>query len=189
MAIVILVGPPGAGKGTQAARLVEKFNWAWISTGDTLRKNIKDQTELGKKARGFMDQGHLVPDELLVDMLKAELSRSKEKLTLLDGYPRNANQAETLAALGEIGKVVMALHLDVPQSILEARISKRGAEEGRSDDTPEKLKTRLAIYEKETSPILSYYKARSLYKRVDADAAMDTVFDRITDRLSEANLI
>jgi len=189
MAIVILVGPPGAGKGTQAARLVEKYSWAWISTGDTLRKNIKEQTELGRKAKGYMDEGQLVPDELLVDMLKAELIRSQDKLTLLDGYPRNANQADTLASLGEIGKVVMALHLDVPSSILEDRISKRSAEEGRTDDTPEKLKTRLAIYEKETSPILNYYQKKSLYKRVDADATMDIVFERIRALLGGAKLI
>jgi adenylate kinase len=189
MAIIILVGPPGAGKGTQAARLVEQYGFAWVSTGDTLRQNIKQNTLLGQKARSYMDAGKLVPDELLVDMLKAELSRHPSRLTLLDGYPRNAAQAETLSGLGEVGTVKLALHLDVPASILTSRISKRSVEEGRSDDTPEKLKIRLDVYEKETFPILNYYKNKNLYSRVDADASMEAVYSRIQDVLTKASLI
>ena len=190
MAIVILVGPPGAGKGTQAARLVEKFGFAWVSTGDTLRKNIQDNTSLGVQARGFMNDGKLVPDHLLVDMLTAELKKSRDRLTLLDGYPRNTNQADTLVRLsGEIGTVVMALHLDVPCSILESRVTKRGAQEGRPDDTPEKLKTRLHVYETETAPILAYYQALNLYTRIDADADVDVVYSRVVKKLSEFGVI
>jgi adenylate kinase len=190
MAIVILVGPPGAGKGTQAARLVEKFGFAWVSTGDTLRKNIRDNTDLGVKAQGFMNEGKLVPDNLLVDMLKSELKKSSSRLTLLDGYPRNTNQADTLARLsGEIGNVVLALHLDVPCSILESRVTKRGAVEGRPDDTPEKLKTRLHVYETETAPILSYYQALNLYTRIDADADVEVVYGRIVKKLTEIGVV
>lgn len=190
MAIVILVGPPGAGKGTQAARLVEKFGFAWVSTGDTLRKNIRDNTDLGVKAQGFMNEGKLVPDNLLVDMLKSELKKSSSQLTLLDGYPRNTNQADTLARLsGEIGNVVLALHLDVPCSILESRVTKRGAVEGRPDDTPEKLKTRLNVYETETAPILSYYQGLNLYTRIDADADVEVVYGRIVKKLTEIGVI
>jgi adenylate kinase len=189
MAIIILVGPPGAGKGTQAARLVEQYGFAWVSTGDTLRQNIKENTPLGQKAKGFMDAGKLVPDDLLVDMLKAELNKHPKKLTLLDGYPRNAQQAETLASLGSLGEIKLAVHLDVPSAILTSRISKRSAEEGRSDDTPEKLKVRLEIYDKETFPILKYYKDKSLYVRIDADASMETVYGRIQEVLSKAKLI
>lgn len=189
MAIIILVGPPGAGKGTQAARLVEQYGFAWVSTGDTLRQNIKSNTLLGQKARSYMDAGKLVPDELLVDMLKAELSHHPQKLTLLDGYPRNSVQAETLSGLGDLGAIKLALHLDVPASILTSRISKRSAEEGRSDDTPEKLKVRLDVYEKETFPILNYYKNKNLYARVDADASMETVYSRIQEVLTNASLV
>ena len=188
MAVVLLVGPPGAGKGTQAARISEKYGWRWVSTGDVLRSNIKEGTELGKKAKGFMDEGNLVPDSLLVDMLKNELEANKDGMTLLDGYPRNHAQAETLASLGPIGEVKLALHLDVDASILESRILKRAEIEGRSDDTPEKLKNRIAIYEKDTAPIISYYKEKDVYKVVDADSDVDTVFTRIEAVVEQSSL-
>ena len=188
MAVVLLVGPPGAGKGTQAARISDKYGWRWVSTGDVLRTNIKEGTELGIKAKEYMDEGNLVPDALLVDMLRNELEANKMGTTLLDGYPRNITQAETLASLGEIGEVKLALHLDVDASILGARIQKRAEEEGRSDDTPEKLKNRIAIYEKDTAPIIAHYKEKGVYKIVDADADVDTVFKRVEETIETTSL-
>lgn len=188
MAVVLLVGPPGAGKGTQAAKIKEKYGWKWLSTGDMLRGNIKDGTELGIKAKGFMDEGKLVPDQLLVDMLTHELESNKDCTTLLDGYPRNSTQAETLSSLGAIGEVKLALHLDVDASILGERIEKRAKEEGRSDDTPEKLKKRIEIYENDTAPVIEYYKAKNVYQVVDADADVDTVFARAVEVIEKASL-
>lgn len=183
MSVILLVGPPGAGKGTQAARMSEKYGWRWVSTGDVLRSNIKGGSELGLKAKAYMDDGNLVPDSLLVDMLVNELEADKSGKTLLDGYPRNLAQAETLAGLGKIGEVEIVLHLDLDASILESRILKRAAEEGRSDDTPDKLKNRLRIYEKDTSPIIDFYKKRGVYRRINADSDVETVFSRITEAI------
>lgn len=179
MAVILLVGPPGAGKGTQAEKLSSKFGWKWLSTGDMLRRNIKDATPLGQKAQRYMDNGDLVPDQLLVEMLTTELDNNKHETTLLDGYPRNVNQAETLSSLGDIGDVKLALHLDVDASILGSRIAKRASEEGRSDDTPEKLINRISIYEKDTAPIIEFYEQRGVYKKIDADADVDKVFTRL----------
>ena len=188
MAVVLLVGPPGAGKGTQAEKISEKYGWKWLSTGAMLRDHIKQGTELGLKAKGFMDEGNLVPDQLLVDMLTHELETNKDNTTLLDGYPRNVAQAETLHSLGAIGEVKLALHLDVDASILGDRIAKRAESEGRSDDTPEKLKNRISIYEKETAPVISYYKEKGVYKVVDADATVDDVFKRVESTIENSAL-
>lgn len=188
MAVVLLVGPPGAGKGTQAEKISNKYGWNWLSTGAMLRDNIKRETELGLKAKGYMDQGNLVPDQLLVDMIVNELESNKNGVTLLDGYPRNVAQANTLESFGDLGKVSLALHLDVDASILGARIAKRAEMEGRSDDTPDKLKNRIEIYEKETAPIIEFYKGKGAYRAVDADADVDTVFSRVESVIKELGL-
>ena len=113
---------------------------------------------------------------------------NKDNTTLLDGYPRNVAKAETLHSLGAIGEVKLALHLDVDASILGDRIAKRAESEGRSDDTPEKLKNRISIYEKETAPVISYYKEKGVYKVVDADATVDDVFKRVESTIENSAL-
>lgn len=188
MSVVLFLGPPGAGKGTQAEKISEKYGWKWLSTGAVLRENIKNATELGQKAKGYMDKGDLVPDKLLVEMLTRELESNRSGTTILDGYPRNVNQAETLSSLGDVGSVALALHLDVDKTILGQRIEHRAKQEGRSDDTPDKLKNRLDVYERETAPIISYYREKDVYAKVDADADVDTVFARVTDVLDKSGL-
>ena len=177
MTIVLLVGPPGAGKGTQAAKIVEKYGWNWLSTGEALRKHIKEGTDLGKKVQSIVDAGNLVSDDLLLEILSAELKPGKP--TLLDGYPRNIAQAKTLDARNDFGAVSMVLHFDVERAILQQRIEKRATEEGRADDTVEKLNKRLDIYENDTMPVIKHYEGCGNYHRIDADGKLDEVFSRV----------
>lgn len=183
---IALFGPPGAGKGTQAKMLVEKFNMVQISTGDLLREAISNETELGMQAKTFMDRGDLVPDEMVNSLLEERLSRKDcEKGFILDGYPRNVKQAEKLDELLEkIGKdIEKVIALDVPNSEIVERITGRRTSKKtgkiyhikynppvdekeedlvqRSDDTEEAVVKRLENYEKQTAPVLDYYKAKN----------------------------
>lgn len=197
--IVVLTGAPGAGKGTQADMLAEKIGLKKLSTGDALRKHVKEGTDIGKVAGAIMERGELVPDDVLFKILKAELDSVKvDQIVLLDGYPRNLSQAETLETLKDRHPVNAAIHLDVDRSALIARLSGRrvcgscGAtyhvssnpskKEGvcdkcgsglvqRKDDKPESVAVRLDVFEKTTRPILDFYEARGLYKQVKAKAS------------------
>lgn len=187
MTLVLLVGPPGAGKGTQAAKIVEKYSWNWLSTGEALRKHIKEGTELGKKVQAIVDAGNLVSDELLLKILDAELKSSSHQITLLDGYPRNLKQAKTLDAMPEFGKVDMVLHFDVDKDTLVERIRRRSEKEGRADDTVEKFAKRLDIYQNDTKPVLKHYDDKDKCITIDADASVDEVFGKV-QKIIEARI-
>ena len=176
---VVLLGPPGSGKGTQAARLQEEFGYAPLSTGDLLREAREAGTDLGRRAAGYMDSGDLVPDELIVAMVRDAIAGADEKPVLFDGFPRTVAQAGALAdALAEHSRVMFAAVLiDVPDDIVVERISGRG--QGRSDDNPETVRERLRVYHDETEPVVAYYDDRRLLRRVDGSGDPDAVYEQV----------
>ncbi|MEX0661579.1 MAG: adenylate kinase [Balneolaceae bacterium] len=181
---LILFGPPGAGKGTQAKKIKTHFNIPHLSTGNIFRSNIKNETALGKKVKSILDAGDLVPDETVVDLVVDELNKPKyDNGYVLDGFPRTVPQAKALDAYlsknnTSIDSLIM---LSVPEKELINRILSRG--EGRSDDTPEKIKTRLAVYRKETEPVLNYYQEKGVVKEVDGVGTVNDIFERIKEAL------
>lgn len=206
---IIMLGAPGAGKGTQAKRIAEKYDIPHISTGDIFRANIKNGTELGKKAKTYMDQGLLVPDELVVDLVVDRVAQDDAKNGyVLDGFPRTIPQAEALdAALEKINdKVDYAIDVDVPDSNIIDRMSGRRACVGcggtyhivynptkaegvcdacggqlilREDDKPETVENRLKVYHDQTQPLIDYYTNKSILKSVDGTKDMNEVFENI----------
>lgn len=182
---IILFGPPGAGKGTQAKLIEKDYGIPQLSTGDMFRNAIKNQTPLGKKVKSILDSGNLVPDETVVDLVEETLDKPEfENGYILDGFPRTVPQAEAFdALLKKHGKKLNAfLSLEVPDDELMTRILNRG--EGRSDDTPEKVKTRLGVYNDETAPVLNYYKKKGTYKAIDGVGTIKEISERIKKALS-----
>lgn len=204
---VILLGAPGAGKGTQASLLAEKYNLLHISTGDIFRANIKGGTEIGKIAKSYIDKGQLVPDEVTCDIVKDRLSwQDANHGYMLDGFPRNIFQAEEL---DKFARVDYCLNIDVPVELLMGRIcgrrvctcgesyhistlngatacAKCGKElYQRADDNPETVKLRLETYNKQTAPLIDYYKAQGKLINVDGNGSPEKVFARISNRLDK----
>ena len=184
---LIILGPQGAGKGTQAAVVAEKFGVPHISTGDIFRANIAEQTPLGVQAKTYADAGELVPDEVTNAMVRDRLEQSDAAGGfLLDGYPRNAAQSQVLddflAARGESLDAVIELSVDETQ-LLE-RLAKRAAEQGRTDDTEDGIRRRLAIYRESTAPLVDYYRDRGLLRSVDGVGLVEDVTARILSALS-----
>ena len=166
---IVIFGAPGSGKGTQSERIVEKYGINHISTGDVLRAEIKNGTELGKTAKGYIDQGQLIPDELMVDILASVFDSFKDsKGVIFDGFPRTIPQAEALKVmLKERGQdISVMLDLDVPEEELMTRLIKRGKESGRADDNEETIKKRLVVYNTQTSPLKEYYKGEGKYQHI-----------------------
>ena len=160
MKFVILVGPPGAGKGTQAKLLQDTLGMPQVSTGDLFRFNLKNETELGQLARTYMDRGEMVPDEVTVAMVEDRLSRDDcANGAILDGFPRTLAQAEALdellSKLG--GQIDVVPSIEVPKDLLVKRLLKRALLEGRADDNEETIRTRMQVYENQTKPLLDYY--------------------------------
>lgn len=211
--IVLLAGAPGAGKGTQADLLAERAGFRKISTGDALRRQTKLGTDIGKKAKSFMESGRLVPDDVLFDVLKAELGMDPQEKILLDGYPRNISQAETLETMDAIHPVRAAIHLDVSREDLISRLSGRrvcsdcgatyhvatspsrvsgkcdkcgGTVSQRADDEEGKVRVRLEVYETETKPILDFYKKKGLYRRIDGNGTTESVYSDLIEALGTA---
>lgn len=183
---IVLLGPPGSGKGTQAALLKEHLGVPHISTGELLRTAVADGTTLGTKAQGFMDRGELVPDELMLGLIEERLGADDVKPGfLLDGYPRNLSQAEALdEVLERIGQPVeIALELVVDEEQIVARLAQRAAEEGRSDDTEEVVRNRLAVYREQTAPVSGYYAERSLLVQVDGVGSIEEINQRLVSAL------
>jgi adenylate kinase len=176
--VVLLMGPPGAGKGTQAAKLA-------ASRGDMLRDHVKRGTELGQRAKSLMDEGVLVPDELIVAMVKDELVGMSPVKVLLDGFPRTIRQAEALdAMLKELGAPIDAVVvLSVDSEELVRRLIGRAAAEGRSDDNEDTIRTRMQVYQEQTRPLLDYYRAAGKLHRVNGVGTEDEVHERIADVL------
>ena len=183
---LVLVGPPGAGKGTQAVRLAEKFGIPAISTGDIFRANVKGETELGRKAQEYMSQGALVPDEVTNAMVRDRLGHDDvSEGFLLDGYPRNPEQAVELEGMladhGAVLDAVVELTADTDE--VTRRLLKRAEIEGRVDDSEDVIRTRLAVYAESTAPITAYYDGQGLLVRVDGMGDVDEVTTRLIDSL------
>lgn len=183
---IIIFGPPGAGKGTQANLIKEEYEIPHLSTGEIFRTAIKNKTELGKKVTSILDSGDLVPDETVVDLVDEELQKNKyDDGYILDGFPRTVAQAEAFDDILERkGKELDAfLMLKVPEEELINRILSRG--EGRSDDTEEGVKKRLGVYWEETQPVLDHYKGQEVVKEVYGVGSIEEIFDRIKKALSK----
>ena len=172
---VALLGPPGSGKGTQAMRLRDELGFAPLSTGDLLREARAAGTELGRRAAEYMDRGDLVPDELIVAVVRDAIGGLDGRPILLDGFPRTVAQADALAsALPAHGReLTVAVHIDLPDDLVVERIS--GRHEGREDDRPETVRERLRVYHRETQPLVGYYDERGLLRRVDGARDPDAV--------------
>ena len=185
---IVIFGAPGSGKGTQSARIVEKYGVSHISTGDVLRAEIKKGSELGKVAKGYIDQGQLLPDALIIDILASVLDSLKDSRgVIFDGFPRTIPQAEALKKmLSERGQdVSVMLDLDVPEDELIDRLIKRGQESGRADDNLETIKKRLTVYSEQTSPLKDFYKAEGKYQHINGVGSMDAIFDKIASVISK----
>ena len=171
---IVIFGAPGAGKGTQSDKLIEKYGLGHISTGDVLRSEIKNGTELGKTAKGFIDNGQLIPDELMIDILASVYdSFGKEhKGVIFDGFPRTIPQAEALKKmLAERGhKVAAMIELSVPED---------GKESGRSDDNEETIKKRLNVYHTQTSPLIDWYEKEGIHHHIEGLGTVDEIFARV----------
>lgn len=181
---IVLFGPPGAGKGTQAIVLKEKYNLVHISTGDVFRFNIKNETELGKLAKSYIDAGDLVPDEVTIDMLKDEVEKNSNAGGIIfDGFPRTASQATALDAfLTEKGMQIDAMiALEVPEDILVERILERGKTSGRTDDTDEeKIRNRFNEYNTKTAILKEYYEAQNKYFGINGVGSIEDITNRIS---------
>lgn len=174
MARLIFVGPPGAGKGTQAKVLADSQQIPHISTGDILREAVAEKTALGVKAQGYMDRGELVPDQLVIDLIRERLGKDDAQSGwILDGFPRNVAQAEFLdQLLAELNQGCdRVINFDVPDEILVDRMLNRG----RKDDNEETIRRRLEVYREQTAPLIDYYESRQKLVTVDGDKSMDEV--------------
>ena len=180
---IVLFGPPGAGKGTQSSKLIEKYGLAHISTGDVFRYNIKNQTPLGIEAKGFIDKGELVPDSTTIGMLEDEFKKNSEsKGVIFDGFPRTVQQAEALDSL--LGRydtsITCMLALKVPKDELKKRLLERGKVSGRSDDQNEELiQNRIDEYEAKTAPVAEYYNKQNKLSSVDGVGSIDAIFNTL----------
>lgn len=180
---VIFLGAPGVGKGTQAKVLSTECDVPHISTGDILRAAVKDQTALGKKAEEYMNAGELVPDDLILGLIRERLGQpDAAKGWILDGFPRNLSQADFLDnLLNEIEQPCeCVLNLEVPDEVLVTRMVERGKELGRKDDTEEVIRKRLEVYQSNTEPLIAYYRERQQLVSVDGNRPIESVTEELT---------
>lgn len=179
---IVIFGAPGSGKGTQSERIVAKYGIEHISTGDVLRAEIKAGTELGAQAKQLIDNGQLIPDALMIDILASKLDGFKDsKGVIFDGFPRTIAQAEALKVmLAERGQEVTAMiELDVPEDELMTRLVLRGKESGRADDNEETIKKRLVVYNNQTSPLKEWYKNEGKHCYINGLGELDRIFSDI----------
>ncbi len=180
---VVFLGPPGAGKGTQAQIIAEKYGVPHISTGDILRAAVKEGTELGKLAKSYMDKGELVPDDIIIGIIKERLSQSdvKEKGFILDGFPRTLAQAEALDRMLE--ELSMPLDRVIYLNVDDEEIVKRLLSRGRADDTEEVIRNRLKVYREQTAPLIDYYAEKCLLAEVYGVGDIDEITRKIEEIL------
>lgn len=180
---VVLMGAPGAGKGTQAKKLEASLGLPQVATGDLFRANLKNQTELGQLARTYMDKGELVPDEVTVAMVRDRLSQPDcANGAILDGFPRTTAQAKALDELlcDFSAKIAVVPFIDVRQDVLVERLAKRAEIEGRADDNEETIRVRMEVYQSETAPLLDYYREKDLLVKIDGEQSIDEVTADLT---------
>jgi adenylate kinase len=184
---IVLFGPPGAGKGTQAERLTEKYNLVHLSTGDIFRANIKNETELGKLAKSYMDKGELVPDEVTIKMLESEVDKNPiAKGFIFDGFPRTIPQAEALDTFlsSKNSDIKLMVALDVPVDELVKRLLLRGKDSGRADDTDETIiQNRIRVYNEQTAIVADFYDAREKFSKIDGVGSIDEISQRLYDAI------
>jgi len=177
---IVIFGAPGSGKGTQSDKMIEKYGFGHISTGDVLRSEIKKGTQLGKTAKQFIDQGQLIPDDLMVSILASVYDGfGKDHAgVIFDGFPRTIPQAEALKQmLSERGHCIAAMvELDVPEDELMTRLIKRGLESGRSDDNAETIKKRLDVYHSQTQPLIEWYEREGIHYHINGLGELDRIF-------------
>jgi adenylate kinase len=188
---VLLLGVQGSGKGTQAKRLASEYDIAHLSTGDMLRKAVAEGTELGRRVKPILESGDLVPDDLMIELIRDRV-QSPETADgfILDGFPRTMAQADALdAMLSEIDRPLsVVLELQVPDDVAIARLRKRAAEEGRSDDTPEAIANRIDLYHRETKPLVPHYRLAGNLVGIHGNRSENEVFAEIQDAVDQARV-
>ncbi|MDR0961825.1 MAG: adenylate kinase [Mediterranea sp.] len=185
---IVIFGAPGSGKGTQSELLVEKYGVNHISTGDVLRAEIKNATSLGKVAQGYIEQGQLIPDDLMIDILASVLDGFKEsKGVIFDGFPRTIAQAEALKKMlnGRGQEVTLMLDLEVPEDVLMDRLIKRGQQTGRADDNEETIKKRLHVYHTQTAPLIDWYKQEGKHHHIEGFGELEKIFGDICEAIEK----
>ena len=184
---LVLFGPPGAGKGTQAEKIVNRRNLVHLSTGDIFRRNIKEHTELGDLAKSYMDKGELVPDEVTIKMLESEVDRHvNSNGFIFDGFPRTSAQAKALDAFLETKNtsISVMLALSVEDDELKKRLKKRAEVSGRIDDAdPDIIANRIAVYKSETAPVADYYKAQNKYEEIEGIGSIEEISEKLFDAI------
>ena len=189
---IVMLGAPGAGKGTQAVRIAETHGIPHISTGEMLRAAIAAGSEMGQKVKGIVESGALVPDELIVEVIRERLSQpDAQNGFVLDGFPRTIGQAEALdALLAELARPLqIVLELELAEETAVERMLGRAADQGRADDTPEVIKNRFEVYRRQTEPLSNYYRSTGILVAVDSSPGMDEVFaeiERVLDGVAAA---
>ncbi|SHM35293.1 adenylate kinase [Chitinophaga jiangningensis] len=189
MVNLILFGPPGSGKGTQSAKIIDKYGLLHLSTGDLLRSEIGNKTPLGLEAQKFMDQGLLVPDEVVIGMISSKLDANPEaRGFIFDGFPRTTAQAEALDKLLALKKTAISvvLSLEVPEEELIKRLLNRGLTSGRSDDANEEVvKARIVEYHNKTAPVADHYAKFGKFKKIKGDGSVEEIFDLLSKEIDE----
>ncbi|MBV6484954.1 MAG: adenylate kinase [Flavobacteriales bacterium] len=186
---IVLFGPPGAGKGTQAEKLIAKYNLCHLSTGDIFRANIKGETELGKLAKSYMDKGELVPDQVTISMLEAEVEKNpKAQGFIFDGFPRTTPQANALANFltSKGTSISVMLALDVKEEELIKRLLLRGADSGRADDKDENIiANRIKVYNEQTAVVADFYAAEGKFEKINGVGSKDEIFSRLCNAVEK----
>jgi adenylate kinase len=190
---LILFGPPGAGKGTQSAKIIDKYSLTHIATGDLFRKHLKEGTPLGKLAQDYMSKGNLVPDKVVIDMVDDKINSSgKISGIIFDGFPRTIPQAEALDTLlnSKNAPIKVLIELVVPEDELRLRLADRAAKENRPDDAkPEVIENRIKVYKSETAAVADYYKKHNKYASVIGVGEIENIFDNICREIDKSLLL